>query len=94
MTEIMANGYSSDRTRRELFYEYKHDRVKMIFIYFCFFEHYTKVTSAAEGFKEHGHVYCSFTTLASTTVCSQHCFNAIFRLFNLIRLEHASMKYI
>ena len=49
MTETMANGYSSYRTQRELSNEYQHDRVKMIFIIFCFFVHWMKVISAAGG---------------------------------------------
>ena len=48
MTETMTHGYSS---QRELSNEYQHDRVKMIFIIFRFFVHWTKVTSAAEGFR-------------------------------------------
>ena len=35
MTETLANGYSSESTRRELSNEYQHDRVKMIFMIFC-----------------------------------------------------------
>ena len=31
MTETLANGYSSESTQRELFNEYQHDRVKMVF---------------------------------------------------------------
>ena len=42
LTETVANGYSSDSTQRELSNEYQHDRVKMIFISFCFFVHWTK----------------------------------------------------
>ena len=38
MTETMANGYSYDSARLDLFNEYQHDRVKMIikiFVFFC-----------------------------------------------------------
>ena len=49
MTETMANEYSSDRTQQDLSNEYQHDRVKMIFLFFCFFVQWMKVTSAAEG---------------------------------------------
>ena len=48
MIETLANGYSSDSAHQELSNEYHHDRVKMIFIIFCFFVHWTKVTSASE----------------------------------------------
>ena len=57
MTETLAHGYLSDSTQRELSNEYQHDRVSMFFqgqedfhILFCFFVHWTKVTSASEGF--------------------------------------------
>ena len=49
MIETLANGYSSDSAQQELSHEYQHDRVKMILIIFCFFVHWTKVTSASEG---------------------------------------------
>ena len=49
MTETIANGYSSESTQRDLSNEYQHERVKKIFIIFCFFVHWPKVTSAAEG---------------------------------------------
>ena len=48
MTETMANGYSYDSTRLDLFNEYQHDRVKMIIKDFVFFVHWIKVTSEAE----------------------------------------------
>ena len=51
MTETLANGYSSESTQRELPNEYQHDRVKMIFINFCFFVHWKKVALALEGLK-------------------------------------------
>ena len=44
----MSNRYSSDSTQQEVSNEYQHDRVKMIFIIFCFLVHWTKVTSAAK----------------------------------------------
>ena len=46
MIETLANGYSSDSAQQELSNEYQHDRVKMIFLTFCFFVHWTKLTSA------------------------------------------------
>ena len=49
MTKTLANGYSSESIQRELSNEYQHDRVKMIFIMFCFFVHWTKVALALEG---------------------------------------------
>ena len=49
MTETLANGYSSDSAQQELSNEYQHDRIKMIFIIFCFFVDWLKVTSASEG---------------------------------------------
>ena len=51
MIETLANGYSYESAQRELSNEYQHDRVTMIFIIFCFFVHWTKVTSASEGLK-------------------------------------------
>ena len=36
MTETLANGYSSESTQRELFNEYQHDRVLMVFRNFYF----------------------------------------------------------
>ena len=49
MTETVANGYSYDSSQRELSNEYQDDRVKKIFMIFCFFVHRTKVNSASEG---------------------------------------------
>ena len=51
MTETLANSYSSDRTQRELSYEYLDDLVRIIFINLCILVHGTKVTSASEGLK-------------------------------------------
>ena len=51
MTETLAHGYSYESTQRELSYEYPHDLVRMIFIMFCIFVHWTKVTSWSEGLK-------------------------------------------
>ena len=31
MTETLAHGYLSDSTQRELFNEYQHDRISMVF---------------------------------------------------------------
>ena len=63
MTETMTNGYSSDRTQRELSNEYQHDKVKMIFIFFCFFVHWMKVISAAEGLKPRSDTYLALIML-------------------------------
>ena len=49
MTETLANGYSSESTRRELSNEYQHDRVLMIFTNICIFVLWKKVASALEG---------------------------------------------
>ena len=49
MTETLANGYSSERTQRELSYEYQHDRVWMIFKNLCVLVLWTKVAPALEG---------------------------------------------
>ena len=49
ITETMANGYSSDSTRRGLSYEYRDDLVRMIFVFFPIFVHLMKVTPASEG---------------------------------------------
>ena len=65
MTETMANGYSYDSTRRELPNEYHHNRVKMIFAIFCFFVHWTKVTSAAEGIRDVKLVINTYESLES-----------------------------
>ena len=35
MTETLTNGYSSERTQRELSNEYQHDRVSMFFKNLC-----------------------------------------------------------
>ena len=49
--ETLANGYSSESTQRELFYEYQHDRVSMVFKNICILELWTKVASALEWLK-------------------------------------------
>ena len=49
MTETLANGYSSENTRRELSNEYQHDRVSMVFINLCILVHWTKVALALKG---------------------------------------------
>ena len=51
MTEILANGYSSESTQRELSNEYQYDRVSMVFKNICVFVLSTKVASALEGLK-------------------------------------------
>ena len=52
MTETLANGYSSERTQRELSNEYQHDRVWMVFKNICIFVLWTKVASALEGSRD------------------------------------------
>ena len=52
ITETLANGYSSESTRRELSNEYQDDRVSMVFQEFCILVLWTKVVSALEGLKE------------------------------------------
>ena len=49
MTETLANGYSSESTRWELSNEYKHDKVKMVYMKLCVFMLTKKVASALEG---------------------------------------------
>ena len=51
MTETLANGYSSESTRRELSNEYQEDRVSMVFQESCILVVWTKVASASEGLK-------------------------------------------
>ena len=52
MIETLANGYSSESTSRDLSDEYQHDRVKMVFRFFCILVLRTKVASALEGLIE------------------------------------------
>ena len=49
MTETLANGYSSESTRREQSNEYQHDRVSMVFKNICVLELWTKMDSALKG---------------------------------------------
>ena len=49
ITETLANGYSSERTRRELSNEYQDDRVSMVFQESWILVLWTKVVSALEG---------------------------------------------
>ena len=49
MTKTLANGYSSESTQRELFYEYQHDRVWTVFENLCVLVLWTKVAPAFEG---------------------------------------------
>ena len=51
MTETLANGYSSERTQRELSNEYQHDRVSMFFKDICDLVLGMKVASALEGLR-------------------------------------------
>ena len=47
----MANGYSSESTQQELFNEYQHGRVKMVFNYLCVPVLWKNVASALEGLR-------------------------------------------
>ena len=47
--QTLANGYPSERTRRELSNEYQHDRVSMIFKNLCVIMLWMKVASALKG---------------------------------------------
>ena len=49
ITETLANGYSSESTRRELSNEYHDDRVSMVSQESCILVLWTKVVSALEG---------------------------------------------
>ena len=49
MIENLANRYSSVSTQKELFNEYQHDRVSVVFKIFCVCLLWTKVASALEG---------------------------------------------
>ena len=49
ITETLANGYSSESTRRELSNEYQDDRVSMFFQESCILVLWTKLVSALEG---------------------------------------------
>ena len=52
ITETLANGYSSESTRRELSNEYQDDRGSMVFQEYCILVLWTKVVSALEGLRE------------------------------------------
>ena len=54
ITETLANGYSSESTRRELSNEYQDDRVSIFFQESCIFVLWMKVVSALEGLKACG----------------------------------------
>ena len=49
MTENLANGYSYESAQQELSNEYPHDRVQMVFNFFCVIVLWMKVASAVEG---------------------------------------------
>ena len=49
MTRTLAYGYSSERTQRELYNEYQHDRVLMDFKNLCVLLLWAKVALALEG---------------------------------------------
>ena len=52
MTETLANGYSNERTQRELSNEYQHDRVLMVFKDLSVLGLWIKVASALEGLQQ------------------------------------------
>ena len=52
MTEILANGYSSESTQRERSNEYQHDRVSMVIRNLCVLVLWMKVALALEGLTE------------------------------------------
>ena len=54
ITETLANGYSSESTRRELSNEYQDDRVSMVFQESCMLVLWTKIVSALEGLRKSG----------------------------------------
>ena len=49
ITETLANGYSSESTRRELSNEYQDDRVSMVSEESCILVLWAKVVSALDG---------------------------------------------
>ena len=49
ITETLANGYSSGSTQRELFNEYQHDRVYMVFKKDCVLVLWTKAAQHWKG---------------------------------------------
>ena len=62
MTETLANGYSIESTLRELFNEYRHDRIKMVFIYVSLLVHWEKVAPASERLNIPCSVACTETS--------------------------------
>ena len=55
MTETLANWYSSESTQRELYNEYQHDRVWMVFNFFGVLVLWRKVGSALEWLRMSSH---------------------------------------
>ena len=53
MIEILAYGYSSESTQRELSNEYQPDRGLMVFKLFCALVLWVKVASALEGLRKY-----------------------------------------
>ena len=51
MTKTQAYGYLFESTQRELSNEYQHDRVSMVFKYFCVFALWMKIVLALEGLR-------------------------------------------
>ena len=51
MIEILAHGYSSESTQREVSDEYQRDSVKLVFKHLCILVLWTKVASALEGLR-------------------------------------------
>ena len=68
MMETLANGYSSESTQQELFNEYQHGRVKMVFKKFRILVLLMKVVSALEGLSQAPCLQCAGGLSTSTVV--------------------------
>ena len=90
MTEALVNGYSSERTQRELSNEYKQARVSMIFKNLCTLVLKMEVASALEGVN-----LISEHKMAPHAKCSGQC-STKFRLTDQsdpVSCFHASYKF-
>ena len=72
ITETLANGYSSESTRRELSNEYQDNRISMVFQESCLLVLWMKVVSALEGLNHRSRsnsfiLKCLFTGKAKRT---------------------------
>ena len=68
MTEIMANGYSSESAQRRLSNEYQHDRVWMVLKTLCIF--LWTVASAWKGLTINSFSTCDLSSKLSDHVCT------------------------